>query len=84
MTPLEEFYRSLHARGVTQTSLAAATGSGRAHLSEVLANKPGHGCFTRRRLFPFLTAKEVRLLGWQEEFDRWRRSTRNIVPKSGA
>jgi hypothetical protein len=85
------FYRLLHSRRdektgwrMTTARLAELSGSGRAHVTEVLNNKPGHGHFTRRRLFPHLTRSEVRLLGWMPEYDRWRasqqRSTENIVP----
>lgn len=79
-------YQSLHSRGLTQAKLAALAGTGRAHLCQVLANKPGRGHLTRRRLFPHLTQKEVELLGWSREFSRWRRlkkgpsSTENNVP----
>ena len=68
----------LKERGLTVTRLARLAGTGRAHCSEVLANKPGHGHLTRRRLFPHLTEEEVRTLGWTEEFNRWRSSTGNI------
>lgn len=88
ITNLQKFFQSLHGRGLNQTTLAQAATCGRAHLSEVLNNKPGHGHFTRPRLFPFLTVEEVRLLGWTEEYNRWRakqaepqRSTGNFVPK---
>lgn len=69
---LYRFYRSLHARGLDQTKLAAMAGTGRSHLSEVLNNKPGHGHLTRRRLFPHLKPAEVELLGWGKEYRRWR------------
>lgn len=92
MTDLERFYRSLHDRGLNQEKLAALAQTGRAHLCEVLNNKPQHGHRTRQRLFPHLTSEEVRLLGWTTEFNRWRKvqseknallvasSTRNFVP----
>lgn len=54
----------LHERGETVASLAAKAGTGRAHASQVLANKPGRGHHTRRRLTAFLTAEELALLGW--------------------
>lgn len=79
-----QFYRSLHARGLTQGKLAQLAGTGRAHLSEVLSGKTGHGHFTRKRLFPYLTRLEVRLLGWDAEYKAWastsESSTRNNVP----
>lgn len=65
------------------TKLAKMATVGRCHLEQVLANVPGRGLYTRRRLFPYLTAEEVRLLGWGEEYDRWRTeqgSTGNNVP----
>ena len=76
-----KLYRSLHSRGLTQVKLAELTGTGRAHLCQVLANKPGRGHWTRRRLFPHLTLREVILLGWKNEYRRWS-STRNNVPNA--
>lgn len=58
------FYRLLHGRVETTTSMARAIGSGRAHVSEVLANRPGHGHRTRPRLAALLTEQERELLGW--------------------
>lgn len=75
-----EIHRRLHGRGLTQKKLAALAGTGRAHVSQVLNNKPGRGHLTRRRLFPHLLPKEVRLLGWQDEYYRWLRSTGHNVP----
>jgi len=86
-----QFYRLLHERRdekngarMTVSRLAALAGSGRAHVNQVLNNVPGRGFWTRRRLFPHLTEEEVRLLGWSDEYNRWRRSTRNNVPISEA
>jgi len=57
----------LHARGVTVEQLAARAGTGRAHATQVMANKPGRGHHTRPRLAPLLTAEERALLGWSED-----------------
>jgi hypothetical protein len=56
----------LHERGVTVERLAALAGTGRAHATQVLANKPGRGYRTRARLAGFLTLRELDLLGWEE------------------
>lgn len=81
---LHRFYDSLHHRGLNQAKLAALSVTNRSHLCQVLNNKPGHGHHTRRRLFPYLNAKEIALLGWTAEYEKWRangthRSTQNIV-----
>ena len=76
---------------MTTGELARQIGSNRAHVCQVLNNKPGRGMWTRRRLFPHLTEKEVEALGWSGEYNRWRflremeqkaaqRSTGNNVP----
>lgn len=54
----------LHERGETVASLAARAGTGRAHATQVLANKPGRGHWTRKRLVPLLQPAELVLLGW--------------------
>ncbi len=61
----------LHERGMTVEKLAAAILSGRAHVTQVMANKPGRGGQTRRKLNPLLTTAERELLGWEN-------STRNV------
>jgi hypothetical protein len=73
------FYRLLHSRldektgaRMTTSELARRIGSSRAHVCQVIANVPGRGIWTRRRLFPHLTQKEVKALGWSEEYNRWR------------
>lgn len=58
------FFTSLHERGLTVAKLAALIGSGRAHVNQVINNKPGRGHFTRRRLIPHLAAAEKAALGW--------------------
>jgi len=71
---------------MTTGELARRIGSGRAHVCQVLNNKPGRGIWTRRRLFPHLTKKEVEALGWSEEYNRWRRSQKRpaqILKKHG-
>jgi hypothetical protein len=55
---------SLHERGETVQSLAQKAGTGRCHATQVLANKPGRGHLTRRKLAPLLTFSELELLGW--------------------
>lgn len=59
---------SLHERGMTQKKLAALTGCGRSHLSQVLSNKKGRGGQTRRKLIPHLTLEEIFMLGWAAEW----------------
>lgn len=66
-----EIHRELHKRGMTQTKLALLAGVGRCSLSQVMANKPGRGKYTRRRLLPHLTHREVILLGWEEDWMKW-------------
>ncbi len=62
------FYREFHSRGMTLKALAAATGvRSHSHLSEVLNNKPQHGGQTRRKLVAHLTARELELLGWDQQ-----------------
>lgn len=54
----------LHERGETVESLARQAGTGRAHANQVMANKPGRGYITRRKLAEFLKPEELQLLGW--------------------
>ena len=54
----------LHDRGLTVEALARQAGTGRAHATQVLANKPGRGHLTRRRLATLLTPAELALLHW--------------------
>ena len=54
----------LHERGVTVEQLAAAIGSGRAHVTQVLAGVPGRGGQTRRKLVCVLKPRELLILGW--------------------
>lgn len=49
---------------MTVEKLAAQCLTGRAHTTQVLANKPGRGHLTRKRLAPWLTCIELALLGW--------------------
>lgn len=67
-----DFNKSLRARGLNQTSLAAAINCSRSHLCQVLNNRDGRGGQTRRKLWAYLTVEEIVSLGWQEEFDEWR------------
>ena len=72
---------SFRQRGMTLQKLAALIGLKKHnHVSEVLNNQPKHGHHTRPKLFPHLTPEEIRLLGWQTEYDAWRCSTQNNVP----
>lgn len=66
------FNKSLQARGLNQTSLAAAVNCSRSHLCQVLNNREGRGGQTRRKLFAHLTVDEITALGWRDEFDEWR------------
>jgi transcriptional regulator with XRE-family HTH domain len=56
----------LHERGLTVAQLAAAIGSGRAHVTQVLAGVPGRGGQTRRKLARVLSARELGILGWDD------------------
>lgn len=67
------FHMALRARGLNLKILAAQSHTAHTHLSEVINGKPSHGHYTRWRLFPLLTEDEVRILGWTDEYDRWRR-----------
>lgn len=67
----KNFYRLLHARGITVQFLADVIDSGRAHVTEVLNNVPGHGGKTRRRLFRWLMPEEIEALGWTPEYRAW-------------
>jgi len=58
---------------MTTTVLAERAGVGRCHLSQVLNNVTGRGRHSRRRLFPWLTHEEIKALGWEREFELWRR-----------
>lgn len=60
---------SLHRRGLTVEGLAQLARTGRCHATQVLANKPGRGFLTRRRLAPHLTPEERSLVGWSEAGD---------------
>lgn len=68
----------LHDRGETVETLARKARSGRAHVTQVLANKPGRGHHTRRRLAEFLTAEELALVGWSLAGVPLRASTWNV------
>lgn len=59
--------QSLHDRRLTVDALALAVQSGRAHVTQVMANKPGRGHHTRRRLAPLLTELELYLQGWRAD-----------------
>lgn len=59
-----KFYDLLHARKMNTTKLAALIQSGRAHVTDVINNRPGHGYRTRRKLVPHLTDAEIAALGW--------------------
>lgn len=59
-----KFLSLLHERGLTVERLAEFAKSGRAHVTQVLANVPGRGNLTRPKLVPHLTADELALLGW--------------------
>jgi len=85
-----KLFQSLKNRGLSGTTLAATAGVGRSHLSQVLANVPGRGGHTRRKLFPHLVPEKVSMLGWTEEYQVWLKkrggkpeqsSAGNFVPK---
>ena len=67
-----KFLSLIHARGLTVEALARLAQSGRCHVTQVLANKPGRGHLTRRRLAPYLSNDEIKALGWpvkRNQFD---------------
>lgn len=65
LKPHWTFFSALRERGMTLTQLAAEARVNRAHLSEVIANRPGRGAQVRRKVAPLLTEQE--LLGWDAE-----------------
>lgn len=71
------FYRALHHRGEDAGTLAASIVSGRTHVTEVL-NGTTDSPRTRRRLARLLTAKELALLGWDENGDIVPRETKSV------
>jgi hypothetical protein len=58
---LSDFYRSLHARGESTTSLAAAIGRARSVVTKILNGDRRRGP-AWAKLKPLLTAKEIALL----------------------
>lgn len=66
-----KFYQLLHAREMNTTLLAQLAGTSRAHLTEVLNNKPGRGHVTRRKIFPWILPEEASALGWREQYEAW-------------
>ena len=83
LTDRDRVRLSFRERGMTLQKLAARIGErGHAHVSEVLNNKPRHGHHTRRKLFPHLTAEEIRLLGWTTEYTAWRSTQNNVPPQT--
>lgn len=78
LTDRDRVRLSFRNRGMTLQKLAGLIGqTSHVHLSKVLNNR--HGKETRPKLFPHLTAEEIRLLGWTTEYEAWR-STQNNVP----
>lgn len=67
MKPHWTFFSALRERGMTLTQLAEQARVNRAHLSEVIANRPGRGAQVRRKVAPLLTKRELQLLGWDNE-----------------
>ena len=59
-----ELHKALRAQGLTVTKLAEQFSIGRSHLSQVLANKPGRGGQTRRKIARYLPPVALQLLGW--------------------
>lgn len=59
--------RMLRRRGLTINTLAWCIHSSRSHVSQVLANKPGRGGQTRRKLAAMLLDAELALLGWDRQ-----------------
>jgi hypothetical protein len=62
-----DLLRSLHDRGETTTTLATKIGSCQSHVSQTLANDPGRGARTRKKLAPLLTEQELELAGWNAD-----------------
>jgi hypothetical protein len=60
------FFKSIHGRGETVETLAVKIHSSRSHVNQVLANKPGRGGQTRKKLIPLLTDEEIAALGWEK------------------
>lgn len=81
LTDRDRVRLSFRERSMTLEKLAGLIGqTSHVHLSKVLNNLPNYGRETRPKLFPHLTAEEIRLLGWTTEYEAWRRSTQNNVP----
>lgn len=75
----------LSKRGLNQAGLAAAVHCGRCHLSQVLANVPGRGGQTRRKLAYWIVLQcgpdgpeMLKELGWDEEGNVLECSTGNV------
>lgn len=89
-----QFYQLLKQRGMTMQRLAHAAGyKSHGHVCETVNNIPGHGGRgTRLKLFPLLQPQEITALGWNAEYNQYRReqratksrSTGNNVPLTGA
>ena len=60
-----QFYRSLHARGVTLDTLAEKLGTTKSQLSMVFNNQ--RGGHTRKHIVKYLTPAELSMLGWDEK-----------------
>jgi len=56
-----DFYKALHGRGMTGTTLAAAIGCGRAHLTQVI-NGTRPGGHTWKKLLLAITEEEAKAL----------------------
>lgn len=72
-----ELYSSLKKRGLNLSRLAELARVSRCHLSEVLANKPRRGLHTRRKLLPYLIPEEIKLLGWDTDYENYLAEKKN-------
>ena len=81
-----EFMRALHSRSMSLQKLAEAIGlTSHTHVSKVISGRPGRGKWTRRRLAPLLTPRELELLGWDANGNLVAQSsTGNNVPGASA
>lgn len=61
-----DFHRSLRARGVSLTKIAAELQTTPQHLSQVI-NGTRSGAYTRKHIAKYLTLEETTILGWEDD-----------------
>lgn len=76
-----QLLRALKLRKQGIRSLAAAIGSNRCHVSQVLNNIPGRGGQTRRKLAKLMTAEELKLAGWDANGNQVAQDARDRITR---